>query len=222
MLLIWIISIGCKNGSDSNNANIEGNIDISNNEISGEVFPANEVCFYADIPIAQKYNKVGRLWGKNDGVYIGPDFRYLCRPYPSERMTLFDDVIHKVKVTYDARGNRAEGAHTIYMEYKASTSYENSPRLEPLDQKYRKEALIPLFGEVVKKALKQPLSAKAIKKIQSGKAAARDRSSCEKVGNGFICIDNFQGVDSSFVELYIFASEAALKNHFEEQNGSTN
>lgn len=218
LLLIWIISIGCKNGS--NNANIKSN--ISSNEISGDVFPANEVCYYADLPITQKYYKVERRWGENDSVDLGADFRYLCIPYPAKSMTLFDDVVHKMKVSYDARGNRIEGAHTIYMEYKASTA-DYISRLETLDQKVKKEALIPLFSEVVKKALKQSPSAKALEKIQNGKTAARDRSSCEKVGNGFICIDNFESLPYSiFVEMYIFVNEAAMKNHFEEQNGSTN
>lgn len=215
ILLIWTISIGCKNASNSNNSNTESN--ATNNEISGEVFPSNEVCYYADIPVAQKYGKVKRVWGKNDDD-LGADFRYLCRPYPSKSMTLFDDVVHKIKVSYDARGNRIEGAHTIYMEYKASTDVISS-RFAMLDQKVKKEALIPLFSEVVKKALKQPPSAKALEKIQNGKTHARDRSSCEKVGNGFICIDNFESLPYSiFVELYIFSNEAALKNHFDAQN----
>jgi hypothetical protein len=212
LLLIWTISIGCKKGSDSINTNTVSNTNIASNEILGEVFPANEVCHYADISVTQKYFKVERVWGKNDGVDLGADFRFLCLPYPARRMTLFDDVVHKITVSYDARGNRIEGAHTIYMEYRAASEVD-SPRLDLLDEESRKNALLPLITEVVKKALKQPLPPKLAERILKWKKGVHRPKSCEKVGTGFVCVDNDGNGNPRFTEIYICSNEVALKSN---------
>ncbi len=60
IFLIWIISIGCKN-SDSDNTN------SASEEISGEVFPANEVCKYAALPIIQKFSGFNQA----DSIQLG-------------------------------------------------------------------------------------------------------------------------------------------------------
>jgi hypothetical protein len=221
ILLIGVVAIGCKN-TDSSNAN------YTTNEISGEVFPANEVCKYPDTPIIKKYGGFDSKWGKGDES-VGVDFRYLCNPYPSKLIALLNEPYldyreqlsyTKIQISYDARGNRPEGAHTIYMEYRAVTD-ENvkAKQLKKLDQKYRKDVVIPLFSEVVKKALKQTPSSKILQKIQSGKTGFRNMDSCEKLGNGFVCVDNFEKDESGFIELYIFANEEAIKAHFKEQGG---
>ena len=211
IFVIWIISIGCKN-SNSNNAN------STTKEISGEVFPANEVCKYPDSPIIKKYGGFNSTWGKRDTeVDLGADFRYICNPYPSKLITLLSDASTdtKIQLSYDARGNQIEGAHTIYMEYRAVTE-ENAKQLLQLDQKYRKDVLLPLVSEIVKKALKQPLTDNLTKTILSGNKGKHRPESCEKVGNGLVCVDDDGNEKSArFAEIYIFANEEALKSNLE-------
>lgn len=89
------------------------------NEVSGEVFPANEVCEYPEIPIIKKYGGFNSKWGKRDTeVDLGAEFRYLCSPYPTKRLLIVNGGFssRNVTLTYDARGNKIEGAHTIYIE----------------------------------------------------------------------------------------------------------
>ncbi|MBS1795522.1 MAG: hypothetical protein JSS81_16830 [Acidobacteria bacterium] len=210
VLFILITSIGCKNGSASNNANIASNNSI--NEISGEVFPGNEVCHYADLTVTQDTYKIERTWGKYDDAGLDVNFRYICLPYPAKQMTLFNDVVHKITVSYDARGNRAEGAHTIYIEYRASSEVD-SPRLEMLDEKYRKNALLPLITEIVKRGLKQPLPPKLAERILKWKKGPHRPESCEKVGNGFVCVDNYGNGNPIYTDIYICSNEAALKSN---------
>lgn len=211
--LIGIILTGC------------GNFNLDNpNEISGDVFPADEVCRYGDIPILRKYSGFNASgfnsnWGKsNKDVDLGTNFRYLCGPYPTSLLTVSDirNSNTKVQISYDARGNRIEGAHTIYLEYRAlADKYETLKQFNEINKQFRKDFLLPVVSEVVKKALKQPLSAKLIEKIQSGENenGSLRPVSCEKVGSGFVCIDNVGNERSKFAEVYICSNEEALKSN---------
>lgn len=79
---------------------------------------------------------------------------------------------------------------------------------------------MPLFTEVVKKALKQPPSSKMIEKVKSGKVVTPNSESCEKVNNGYICVDNFGNDKAGFsAELYVFANEQALQSHLTATSG---
>ncbi len=71
---------------------------------------------------------------------------------------------------------------------------------------------MPLVSEIIRKAVKQSLSSTLIEKIQSGKIGTHRPDSCEKLGSGFICVDNDGKEErSNFAEVYIFANEEALK-----------